>query len=127
METALETALEDILTHTHKAEMIAYIKSSTDAIDEAFELAESDSQPYAWRAAWVLWSCIKHKDSRCRKYIDRIIKCIPVKPYNQQRELIKILQLVELNEDQEGTTFGFCVGLWERIGLQPSVRYNASN
>ncbi|MFT7163191.1 MAG: hypothetical protein ACI9GZ_004393, partial [Bacteroidia bacterium] len=35
METALETALEDILTHTHKAEMIAYIKSSTDAIDEA--------------------------------------------------------------------------------------------
>jgi hypothetical protein len=56
METALETALEDILTHTHKAEMIAYIKSSTDAIDEAFELAESDSQPYTWRSsAQCIW------------------------------------------------------------------------
>jgi hypothetical protein len=32
---------------------------------------------------------------------------------------------MELNDDNEGKLFDICVNIWEKIGKQPSVRYNA--
>ena len=36
--------------------MIAYMETHPEAYEEAVQLAISDKQPYAWRAAWLLWS-----------------------------------------------------------------------
>jgi len=59
-----ETRLEYALTHSHKNEMISFTKEHPEYYEEAIELAITDTQPYSWRAAWVLWSCISKNDSR---------------------------------------------------------------
>lgn len=55
----VETKLEHILTNSYKADMISYLKSHPEDFDEAIKLAIADKQPYSWRAAWLLWSCMK--------------------------------------------------------------------
>jgi len=121
----METELEYILTHSYKADMISYIKSHPENFEEAIKLAISDKQPYSWRAAWLLWSCMDKNDQRVHKYIDKIIDALPTKDDDQLRELLIILQRMELSGDQEGKLFDLCINTWENIGKQPSLRFNA--
>ena len=121
----METSLEWVLTNSQKAQMIAYLKSHPEDFDEAIELAISDKQPYAWRAAWLLWSCMDKNDQRIQKNLKRIIGSISSKNDNQQRELFIILQKMEINMESEGFLFNHCVEIWEKIGKKPSVRFNA--
>ena len=60
----METALEHILTSTYKDEMIAYLNTHPEDFEEAITLALSDKQPYGWRSAWLLWSCMEENDRR---------------------------------------------------------------
>lgn len=121
----METALEHILTNAYKADMISYLKSHPEDFEETIKLAISDKQPYAWRAAWLLWSCMDQNDQRIKKYVKDIVKSITTKNDDQKRELFIILQQMELEEEYEGTVFNSCVDVWEKIGKKPSVRYNA--
>jgi hypothetical protein len=121
----METALEIILTTSYKAEMISYMEANPKAYGEAIQLALSDKQPYAWRAAWLLWSCIEENDQRMQGHIKRIIDAIPTKNDDHQRELIKILLLMELSEEEEGILFDKCVNIWKIINKKASVRFNA--
>ena len=45
-------------------------------IEELIELAISDKQPYSWRPAWLLWSCMDENDQRVQKHIPDIIHSI---------------------------------------------------
>lgn len=121
----METEFEHILTHSYKADLISYMKSHPEDFEEAVHLAISDKQPYSWRAAWLLWSCMEKNDQRIRRYIEKIIDTIPTKSDDQARELLIILQRMELSDDYEGKLFDICVNIWEQISKQPSVRYNA--
>lgn len=121
----METNLEHILVNTYKAEMISYMKAHPEDFEEAIHLAISDKQPYSWRAAWLLWSCMEDNDTRIQGYIDNIIKALPTKNDDHQRELIKILRQMELNEEQESSLFDVCVSVWEKVNKKPSVRFNA--
>ncbi len=123
--TLVETELEHILTHSYKSDMISYMKSHPEDFEEAINLAIADKHPYSWRAAWLLWSCMDKNDQRIRRHVGRIIDILPTKGDNQLRELLIILQQMELNDDCEGKLFDICVNTWEKIGKQPSVRYNA--
>src|SRR5215204_2852201 len=105
--------------------MISYLKSHPEDFEEAIKLAISDKQPYSWRAAWLLWSCMDKNDKRVRKYIKNIIAAIPTKKDNQQRELLMILLRMELNENSEGQLFDICMKIWEKVEKNPSLRYNA--
>ena len=120
-----ETELEHMLTNRYKADLIAYLKSHPENFDEAITLALSDKQPYSWRAAWLLWSCIEKNDPRLQKHVGRIIKTIPTKNDAQARELLIILQQMELTNHNEGKVFDICTSIWGKIGKQPSLRYNA--
>ncbi len=120
-----ETSLEYALTHAHKNEMISFMKAHPEYFEEAIELAIKDKQPYSWRAAWVLWSCITKNDDRVQKHIYKILKSIGDKTDGHQRELIKILLEMDLNEEQEGYLFDICVSLWEQVEKKPSVRFTA--
>lgn len=93
--------------------------------DEAIALAVSEKHPYAWRAAWLLWSCIEKNDIRIRKHIPEIVSVLKSVPDGQKRELLKILQLMELDEETEGILFDVCATIWEKVNKQPSVRYHA--
>ncbi len=121
----MQSRLEFILTNSHKAEMIAYLKSNPRDFDEAIKLVLSDKQPYSWRAAWALWSCIHKNDQRIQKHVEKIIDILPIRRDNQLRELLIILQQMEIDESLEGKLFDICVTIWKRIEKQSSVRYHA--
>ncbi len=120
-----ETKLEYALTHSHKNEMISFMKIHPEYFEEAIELAITDKQPYSWRAAWVLWSCITKNDPCVQKHVNRIIGCIGNKSDGHQRELLKILLEMDLTEEQQGYLFDLCVSLWEQVEKKPSVRFTA--
>jgi len=121
----METELEWILTNSYKADMISYLSSHPENFEETVKLAIADKQPYSWRAAWLLWSCMEKNDARIKGYVKTIIDTISDKNDDQQRELLIILQQMDINEEFEGLLFNHCVTVWEKINKKPSVRYNA--
>lgn len=121
----METKLEYVLTHSHKAEMISFMNSHPEFYDEAIDLAVADKHPYSWRAAWLLWSCIDKNDPRVQNHIQRILDNIRTKSDGHQRELIKILLEMYLDEEQEGYLYDLCVSLWKQTDKIPSVRFTA--
>jgi len=121
----METALEKVLTSFYKDGMISYMATHPEDFEEAIQLAITEKQPYSWRAAWLLWSCMEENDPRFTKHIQTLIDSISTKKDGHQRELIKILYNMELNEEYEGFLFNLCVNIWEKIGKNPSVRYTA--
>ena len=105
--------------------MISFMHAHPEYFEEAIQLAISDRQPYAWRAAWLLWSCIEENDDRIKKYIRNIVDTLETKDDGHQRELLKILLKLELNEEYESILFDHCMNIWEGINKSPSVRVNA--
>ena len=121
----MKTALEQVLTNSYKDNMISYVASHPDTFEELILLAISDKQPYSWRATWLLWSCMEENDTRIRRYMNKIIKIISARDDNQQWELLKILQKMEIPEEFEGILFNHCVTVWEVLDKKPAVRFNA--
>ena len=121
----METELENILMTSYKDGMISFMNSHPEVYEEAIELAVSDKQPYSWRAAWLLWSCMNENDKRIQGQIKNIVNSIAAKNDGHQRELIKILLQMELSKDDEGILFNTCMNLWEQIDKKPSVRLTA--
>lgn len=121
----MQSPLEKILVSSYKEEMIAFLKTHPEYFNEAIELAISDNQPFAWRSAFVLFDCIDENDTRVKKHINTILNCIKDKKDGHQRELLKILYKMKLNEQQEGIVFDICIRLWQQIDKDPSVRMTA--
>lgn len=121
----MESLLKHKLLNSYKDEMILFMDAHPEFIKEAIQLAIADKQPYSWRAAWLLWSCMEENDKRIRKYIKKIIDSFKTKNDGHQRELLKILLQMELKEEYEGILFNLCMDIWEQINKTPSVRINA--
>ncbi len=121
----MESTLENKLLSSYKDEMISFMDAHPEFFEEAIELAIADKQPYSWRAAWLLWSCMEENDQRIQKHIKKIVNSIKTKDDGHQRELLKILLQTELKEEYEGILFNICMDLWEQINKKPSVRINA--
>lgn len=121
----METELEWILTNSYKADMISYLTAHPENFEEAVKLAISSKKHYSWRAAWLLWSCMEKNDLRIQTYVKEIIDTIAEKNDDQQRELLIILQQMDINEELEGILFNHCVNVWVKINKKPSVRLNA--
>lgn len=119
------TRLEHILLNSYKVGMVSYLNEHPEEFMEAIELAIADKQPYSWRAASLVKNCMVQNDERLKGHLDRIIDVILTKREGHARELLVIVQQMELAEDQEGKVFDICVHLWEKIGYQPSVRHCA--
>lgn len=121
----MKSTIQEILTKFHKNDIIECLHKHPQYFEDALQLALGDISPYSWRAAWVLWSCMEPNDKRVRKHVKQIIAILPERKSNQQRELLKILEPMEIDENLEGLLYDQCIQLWERTDLQPSVRYNA--
>lgn len=121
----LLSQLKHTLTNEYKERMIAFLNDHPESFQEAIELAIIDDQPYSWRSAWLLWSCLDKFGTQCQVYTDAIIKSIPSKADGHQRELLKILFELPLNETQEGILYDLCINLWLGIHKKPSIRYTA--
>lgn len=119
------SVLKDKLISSYKDEMISFMGNHPEFFEEAIELAISDKQPYSWRAAWLLWSCMEENDVRIRKYLKRIVDALKNKDDSHQRELLKILLRMELTDEYESILFDYCMDIWEQINKPPAVRVNA--
>ncbi len=119
------TALEHILIKEQKTGMIAWLKANPEYFGEAVRLALSDRHPYNWRAASLLWGAMKRNDPRIDAHIDDIVAAIPSKKDGHQRELLKILMAVQLDDETEGYVFDLCMTIWEQPNKQASVRHMA--
>ena len=121
----LLTPLEICLTHNYKDGIVVFLKAHPEYWEEAIELAIANKQPYSWRAAWLLWSCIEKNDTRIQPHIQSLIDGLKDKKDGHQRELLKILILMELSEEQETNLLDYCIRLWKDIQKTPSIRYTA--
>jgi hypothetical protein len=121
----MQSPLEKTLISCYKDEMISFMNDHPECFEEAFELALSDKQPYAWRAAFLLWSVIEINDKRIKKFIKRIVNAAKTKSDSHQRELLKILLMMELDEKYESVLFDLCMNIWVQISKAPAVRVNA--
>lgn len=121
----MASKLEQILLNFYKEEMVSFLNSNPSYYQEAIQLAISDKQPLSWRSAWLLFHCMGENDIRIRPYVNKLISVLPVKKDGHQRELIKILFKMKLNDNQEGRLFDICMTIWEKINKSPSVRWTA--
>jgi len=119
----MDQSLKDILTkHFNKEDLISFMNKHPLQFEKYIDIALSDEQPLAWRAAWLLNNCMKKNDKRIQDKIMAIIKAIATKEDGHQRELLKILEKMNIDEDYEGYLFNVCISIWEAIDKSPSVR-----
>lgn len=117
--------LETSMLRSKKETMVSFLHLHPEYVDEALALCISDKQPFCWRAAWMLQEYFEPNPTDLWDYIPDIIKAIPHKKDGHQRELLKLLKLVYLNDDQEGELYECCLKIWMQIHKNPSVRYIA--
>jgi len=127
MDEIKESRLEHVLISSLKDGMIAHMESFPEDFSELLELVFTNKNSYAWRASWLIWSCMKKNDERLLKHLDTLIDLIPERPDNQVREFLMILDKMNLTEEQEGRLFEYAVNIWIKINKQPSIRYRAFN
>ena len=119
-------SLDDILTgRLRKNELVAFLKKHPEMYEETIKISLGDETPQSWRAAWLIGHYMKDNDAALRPYTDSMLAAIISKEDGHQRELLKILARMELNEDQEGKLFDVSLSVWEEIHKSPSVRGTA--
>jgi len=122
----MEKSLEDLLTgRLRKQELITFLDNNPELFEQTVKISLSDVQPQAWRAAWLIGNYMVKNDARLMPHVDSILSNIAGKGDGHQREMLKILNLMELTEDQEGILFDISLSIWEEIHKSPSVRGTA--
>lgn len=106
----------------NKDDLVNLINSNDKNFSELIKISLSDNQPEAWRAAWILNHSIKKNDQRIKPFIMKFIKAIKKKEDGHQREFIRLLDKMEISEDQEGYLFDICLTIWEDITKRPGTR-----
>jgi len=118
-----ETQLEFVLLNSYKTEMVTYLTSHPEDFEEAINLAVTDKQPLSWRAAWLLWGSMVYNDNKVVKHVNEIVKALPSRKHSQLRDLLMVLQKIDLPEDVEGEVFDISMKTWEDVGKIASVRF----
>ncbi len=105
--------------------MIFWMETHPEDFDDLVEMALSDDPEYAWRAAWLLWSCITENDPRIRGKLKEFVNALPEKSGSQKREFLILFSRMEIEPAWAGDLFVECVRIWTNPSLQASLRYNA--
>ena len=103
--------------------IIAHLKEHEEARKHFLEIILLRDE-FAWRAAWLLKGAVSAQDNY-DDFIERAIKLIPDLPDGHQREILKLLEIVTINESLEGPLFDVCMRIWESPGKIPSTRMTA--
>jgi hypothetical protein len=116
-------SIESVLaSRFSKEKFLSYLADNPNKIEETFQLAFQSKAPVSWRAAWVLNHATQKNDARIKAHEAHLIEILPTKEDGHQRELLKLLEKIEINEDLEGVLFDKCVTIWEAVEKSPSVR-----
>ncbi|OAN62928.1 hypothetical protein A8B79_01510 [Balneola sp. EhC07] len=121
----MSETLRSVLIRRRKSEMVEFMDSHPESFDQAIKLALENEENLSWRATWLVAGVMEKDDQRVRPFIQKIIEVLPDRDDGHQRELLKILLKMELDEDFESLLFDISVTLWEQVRKQSSVRYYA--
>lgn len=80
------------------------------------------SHTRAWKASWLLNQAAIETELFLNDHVFSICKAIPGKPSGHKRELLRLLESVELMEVNEGAIFDIAISCWEDLGAQSSCR-----
>lgn len=121
----MSETLRSVLIRRRKSEMVEFMNNHPGSFDQAIKLALENEENLSWRATWLVAGIMKKNDPRVKPFIQKIINVLPDREDGHQRELLKILLKMDLNEDFESLLFDISVTLWEQVRKQSSVRYYA--
>lgn len=108
-----------------KEAILARFEKNPGLFLEAAELVISIHSPQNWRSCWAIYHLMEDDDERLRSKIPDFIRAIPGKSDGHQRELIKVISKMELDEEEEGKMFDICINIWESPKLISSLRMTA--
>jgi hypothetical protein len=116
----------DLLTNTFdKQKLVDYLNSNPQLFEGTAKLAYEKRHPQSWRACWVLEHVMSKDDPRLSQHVSAMIKKLSELEDGHQRELLKILQKMTLDDEQEGRLFNAALTIWEKVSKKPSVRFKA--
>lgn len=105
-----------------KNQMVLVLNENCQDFISVLEWSINSSHSSAWRGAWILNHCLSKNDPRISPYTSLLIECLDKKSDGHQREILKILEKMEIPDDVEGILFDKCISIWENIGKSTSVR-----
>ncbi len=117
--------LEQALLKSYKSEMILYLDAHPEDFAAAINLAISDKMPHSWRAANLIYSCMKDNDLRIQAHLKTMIQRLPFVSESQQREFLRIMLKMKFDEEAEGLIFDACIDIWKEVKKKPGLRHNA--
>ena len=91
---------------------VSYIQKNPQQLTNLIEMSFSNSQPEAWRAAWVLADLVKNNiliREKIQVLSSNIVKRF--KDFNspgQIREFLKVVQYLDVNEEDMGLLIDLC-------------------
>lgn len=121
----VNNSIEYILSNLLTEDLVDYVESHPDCIEELIQFALSDAAPLCSRAAWLLSKITRDNDPRIKPYTTKFLEIIPQVKDGHQRDLINVLRKMNLNEEEEGLFFDLCVTIWCDLSKIPSARYYA--
>ena len=117
--------LEIVLSKLFKEDVFKFMQDYPEDFELIVELCATDEKPMCWRAAWVVQNFMQQDDERVKPYVDLILTIISQKEDGHQRELLKILANMNLNDDHQSVLYDECVTIWESVRKKPGTRYFA--
>jgi len=117
-----ETILEMLSARYSSTKFETIVNQGEGIFNEIMELALQNHIPASWRAAFICHHQTSPNDPLLLPFLSRIIDAIPSKKDGHQRELLRLLLKMDINEDLEGKLFDVCVTIWESVEKSPSVR-----
>ncbi len=111
MCTTLISILNDSQRNIKKISM-DYVLANPAEFDNLIKLSFGTNQPEGWRSAWVLAELVKDYKgllARIAPYSRKIIDSFTVfKHPGQKREYMKVMQLLNLQEEEMGLLLNLC-------------------
>ena len=115
-----------MVTEIHQKDtLIEYLQNHPEEFDGTVKLGYDTKDPKAWRACWIIFHCMHKNDDRVRPHLYGMIKALGQLKDGHQRELMKVLNKMTLDDDLEGRLFDVAMNMWESVKKQPSVRHTA--
>ena len=118
-------SLDIVLSKFFKKDVFNFMNQFPEEFESIVVLTITDEKPICWRAAWVVQTFMEQDDERVQPYVDAILQIIPQKEDGHQREFLKILAQMNLNDDRESILYDECVAIWESVRKKPGTRYFA--
>lgn len=124
-QTLIQQFERTLSDHFDKDALVEEVKRNPILFEHMTYLAMKNISKLSWRSAWMIYHTMYDNDVRLQHKIPDLIEAIANKGEGHQRELLKIIERMNLNDESEGRLFNICAGIWENPGKQSSLRHRS--